>query len=149
MTREELAALRLRDRIHAVIGAAEKNQDEFADEIGATRETVNRWVNGQARPGRAFRVKLAEIATRAYNELISPDMFREYVTDRPTPIEEAASHLVETGRVLAEALEALTQIADQLAPLLEHQEALVREMQKLVAELRGRGASSGGGGGAC
>jgi transcriptional regulator with XRE-family HTH domain len=140
-------SLPLPTRIERLIAAAGLTQDVFADELGAARETVNRWVAG-VEPKRPFRQKLAEKATQVYGEDIPPDLFRKFVTG-PTPIEEAASHLVETGRVLAEALEALTQIADQLAPLLEHQEALVREMQKLVAELRGRGASSGGGGGAC
>jgi DNA-binding XRE family transcriptional regulator len=56
--REELASLPLRQRIISVIAAAGQTQEVFADELGAQRETVNRWVNGWGKPGRGYRLKI-------------------------------------------------------------------------------------------
>ena len=139
---EELASLPLEGRIAALIEKAGTNQEGLAEILGTPRETVNRWLNHHARPGRENRQKLAELATNVYGEAISPDLFRSWVTDRRTPLEVAAAQLAQTARSIEEALTALTQIASEVVPLLERQEALVLEMQTFVAELRHRKASN-------
>lgn len=137
--REELASLPLSERIASLIGAAKTDQEGLAGVLGTPRETVNRWLNHHARPGRENRRKLAEFASSVYQEQIGPDMFREYVTDRPTPVEAAAAQLEQTGRVLQTAAEALVELSGDLAPL----PALVAEMQRLADELSRREAANG------
>jgi len=137
---EELASLPLHQRIAAVIEAAKDRdrptgdaQDHFADLIGVARETVNRWVNGQIRPRRTSRQRLADLASELYKELISPDLFREYVTDRRTPLEETAA--------------LLAQATTDLIALLAEQRQLVEQMSRIATALEQREAASGGGGG--
>ena len=132
---EELASLPLSERIAKLISDARTDQEGFAAEMGAPRETVNRWLNHHARPGREYRQKLADYASRLYGETIGPDMFREYVTDRPTPIEAAAAQLVETGQ----ALEAATRA---LVALLAEQREVVERMQQIEVALAQREAAN-------
>jgi len=131
--REELAALPLSERIATLIGAAETDQEGLAATLGTPRETVNRWLNHHARPGRENRQKLATYASEIYGETIGPDLFREYVTDRPRPDEAV---LLEVRDTLAD-----------LAGLLAEQRELVGEMSRLVAVLTQRAAAIEGGGG--
>ena len=123
--RRELASLPLRERIAAVIDATGAGQDGFAERIGAPRESVNRWVNGHVRPGRDYRMKLAAIASEAFGEPISPDLFR-HDGGQPLRLEEVLMLLADATNeligLLAEQRQVVGQlqrIADSLGPLAD------------------------------
>lgn len=118
------------------------DQESFAAQIGAARETVSRWLNGKAKPDQDSRRKLAEEAARLFGGPVTPGLFRESVSQ--PPVEEVAAQLLQTGRILESSLAALIEVAGHVVPLLERQEALVLEMRELVAELKRLGAASGG-----
>ena len=120
--REELASLPLHDRIAAVVDASGLSQDQFAERVGTTYETLSRWVNRRARPNRHFRQKLAEEASRVYDEPIPADLFRDRINQTVT-IEEALMQLAEATteliRLLGEQRQVVAQLqrfADSLGP---------------------------------
>lgn len=128
--RRELASLPLRDRVAAVIDATELGQDGFAERIGASRETVNRWVNGHWKPGRSYRQKLAEIATEAFGEPLTADLFRN----------EGSQPLL-----LEEVLRSLADATTELIGLLAEQRQIVAQLQRIadVLEPLADGGNSG------
>lgn len=139
--REELASLPLSERLAKLISDAKTDQEGLAVRLGAPRETVNRWLNHHARPGRDYRQKLAEIATQVYEEELPADLFRAHVTDRQTPGEAASAELRKTTRALEETAESLTSLLAELLPLLRQQGEIVGQLNQLVAELQRREAA--------
>lgn len=100
MTRSrELASLPLSERIAALISDAQTNQDGFAAKLGAPYETVSRWLNRHAKPGRDYRQKLADIATEVWGEPVSPDLFRPHVDPQMT-VELRLDQLIDLVRGL-------------------------------------------------
>jgi transcriptional regulator with XRE-family HTH domain len=134
--REELASLPRHKRIAAVISRAGLTQEAFGLQIGVDRPAVNAWVKGRRGVSQEYADKIAAFASSLYGEDIPADLF---LSDRQTPLEEAASQLAQTGQVLSEATRALV-------ALLDEQRLLVQRMQRIASVLEQREAASGGGG---
>ncbi len=131
--REELASLLLPQRIAHVITQAGLSQEDFGKAIGADRPRVNAWVRGRSGISPEYAQKIAAYASELYGEEIPADLF---ITDRRTPLEEAATQLAQTARDLSLATRALVD-------LLAEQRELVQRMQRVSLALEQRKAANG------
>jgi len=138
--REELASLLLPQRITHVISRAGLSQEDFGKAIGADRPRVNAWVRGRSGISQEYAEKISAYASTLYQEDLPWTLF---VSDRRTPLEEAAAQLAETGRILEEAGQSVIGLLGELMPLLRQQAELVAQMRTLVAELQRREAANG------
>jgi hypothetical protein len=135
----ELASLPLSERINRLIEAA-GSQEGLAVQVGAAVETVNRWANYHARPGREYRKKLAGYGSRVFGEELSPELFREYIS-LETQAEGAVDQLIRTGRGLQDATQALILLLAEQRDVVGRLARLEAALERQVAALEERQGS--------
>ena len=108
-------------------------RDKLAKETGILGGTLSGYNSGRLSLGMANAQRIASALDVTVEDLGAPSS----LTGHQPPLEAAALHqLVQTGRVLAKAAEALVSLRDDVEPLLEEQRLLVASMRTLVAELQ-------------
>ena len=130
---EDLLALPLHGRIARVLDESGKTQDAFAYELGTTRETLNRWVNGRSTPDRRSARQIARVTGYPV------DVFLERtVTVGTSELESIRAELAALrGEIRPKGSPSPRQIGLELASQLEEQTRILRLVVDAVEELRG------------